>query len=963
MPYKIYTYTDPYKLNQTDFWGEVCNLPHFCVARTLVNGLKNVMQKDINGLICPLDALVCHEQVYKSWTDNVVLRIQQYSALTRIFKTRLAEKRIDKNFFNALLQNQSHFLDALRLFIELNITASAIDKTKGNKEQCFFVETLEQIQGMELFTFPITPDLSSLKNVIVSLAKNELKEYEDRHPLSAKDSAWYNHAIEVTEKQGLCSIVVHGVHQFTPAQLRLLTDMERMGITIIFLFNYQENYPSIYSSWMEIYKNFETTIRHDCNIHDYKLSAMQNPSNALATALGLIGEKTTISDKTALVRFHQLYKESPYHEFANITEYAHYVSNHFDQAIKSYQESLNIIERGNHVWNNAEVLQHLDEQIYTANRDVHTLLKIYYPDYTGNRHFLSYPIGQFFSAIYKLWDYDCGTIKIDIPQLKECLTSHVLKSGTGEQLLRTFCNVEIIFEGLFTFKEFQQTVSRDYIKNYKKINSAKAGEPLFPLKSLSIYNQYRVTLKDIEMLINAINEINEIATYLFSLDNTHEDFINFGKHFENLENFLKQRELSLATEEERVLIGALQLRLKTIHPSRSAFSGTFRDLEKGLYYYLKQKEEDNSADWIVKNFEQIDGDILQSKHQFESGEKKTYHFACLSDKDLNCQVDELLPWPLSDSFIRYAYSPDDLQFQVYYTAMSERSSFLKYALFYGLFFNHCDVSLSYVKQYGDEITEPYALLSILGMSADPFPLKKADDGTPYTILVKHDTVETVKVKDTQMMDMFLCPYRYFLDYVVEDAPVIHGNFLYQKFYENMLIASVWRKIQKNPRIKAKAELDNIISLESSNIRACFSFWKDSEIYDLNRRAKNYIMHSIIDGSKCWPNVQCFDSKHMEIRRLYGNAWYEIDITEFEPQNPYAEFEALADKNYPKKIYSLHKLDSITEPSKKEYWAKYYTEIKRYLNQTASNDKTAISSDWCTYCTHKGNCMEPFLKNE
>jgi len=962
MPYKIYTYTDPYKLCQTDFWDKIHDLPHFCVARTLVNGLKGIMKKEINGLICPFDYLVSHEQLYKDWTDNVALRVQQYSALTSIFKTGLAEGIINKNFYNSLIQNQTHFLNALRLFIELRIPATAIDKTKGNKEQRFFVEMLEHIQEMDLFAFPETPDLFLLKQIIVSLAENELKEYKDKHPLLASDIDWYSHAIEVTQKQELKSIVVHGVHQFSPAQLRLLIDMERMGITIIFLFNYQKNYSKIYSSWIDIYRCFETPIHHDSNIYDYKTSIMQNQSNALATALGMISEGTGIANKTELSRLYSLYKDIPYYEFANITEYAHYVSDHFDQAIKSYHESLNIIERGNHVWNNAAVLHHLDEQVYTAKRDVHTLLKIYYPEYASNRHFLSYPIGQFFAAIYRLWNYKCGTIKIDIPALKECLSSHVLKSGTGEELLRTFCNIEILFDGLLTFKEFQQTVASNYVDNYKKINSAKAGDPLFPLKSLSIYNRYRVTIKDIEMLINAINEINEIATYLFSIDNSHEEFINFGKHFQNLGEFLKQRELSLATEEERTLIGALQLRLNTIQPNRSTFSGTFRDLQEGLHYYLKQKDDDNGVDWIVKNFEQIDGDILQTEHQLKRGEKKTYHFACLSDKDLNCHVDDLLPWPLSDTFIRHAYSPIDLQFQVYYSALGERSSFLRYALFYGLFFNHCDATLSYVKQYGDEITEPYALLSILGLSADSIPLKKAVNNTPFTLSIKQDTISNVNEKEPQLMDMFLCPYRYLLDYVMEDAPIVHGNFLYQKFYENILIEAVWKNIQRQHKSTAKNNLDDIINRESSNINACFSFWKNSEIYDLRRRVRNYIMHFIIDDSKSGSTVKRFDTRHMEIRKLYGNALYDIDITEIEPKNPYTEFEALADQKYPKKTYSLHKLDSITEPSKKAYLTKYYTEIKQYLNQVTSKDKTAISSDWCMYCTHKGNCMEPFLKN-
>ena len=47
MPFKIYTYEDPYKIDQADFWEEISPLPHFCSARTLVNGLKDVYGDNI----------------------------------------------------------------------------------------------------------------------------------------------------------------------------------------------------------------------------------------------------------------------------------------------------------------------------------------------------------------------------------------------------------------------------------------------------------------------------------------------------------------------------------------------------------------------------------------------------------------------------------------------------------------------------------------------------------------------------------------------------------------------------------------------------------------------------------------------------------------------------------------------------------------------------------------------------
>lgn len=410
MPFKIYTYEDPYKLDKADFWSEISALPHFCSARTLVNGLKDVLGDSIKGLICPLDELVQHEEVYMQWTDNISLRVQQYSAFSSAFKQLLEKRRISKPFHMALEQNQNHFLEAIRLFIELDISASAIDGSKGNTEQKLFVHMLKKAQESSLFRFPQTPSREKLKEIVVSLAKKEVEECTGT-PQEVKRC---ERAVAATKELPFDSIVVHGVHQFTPVQLRLLLAMEKMGITIIFLFNYQKKYSKIYSSWNDIYGCFEVPIHHDTVVREYTPPTMQNPSNALACALGEICEDRNAVGSGILRKWYKLYKSVQLMEFANITEYAHFVSNHFDAAIQRYSESRSVMERGNDVWSNAAVLRHLDEQVYTANRDVHTLLKIYYPEYAKDRHFLSYPIGQFFSAIYRLWDYENGKIIFDV---------------------------------------------------------------------------------------------------------------------------------------------------------------------------------------------------------------------------------------------------------------------------------------------------------------------------------------------------------------------------------------------------------------------------------------------------------------------------------------------------------------------------------------------------------------------
>lgn len=960
MPYRIYTYADPYNLDKADFWDEISTLPHFCGARTLVNGLKNVMGDSIKGLICNLDALVDHKDVYRNWTDNIGLRLQQYSTLSAAFKQLVENGKLKKEFHLALSQNQNYFLEAIRLFIELDIPAASLDHTKGNLEQRLFVYFLNKAQKNRLFQFPATPSKEKIKAVLVDLATTEVANC--RGP--QREIKRCERAVETTKRQSFHTVVVHGVHKFTPAQLRLLIAMEKMGITIIFLYNYQEKYSKIYSSWNDIYSCFDAVPHHDTVFPEYQLPTMQNPSNALACAIGELCEDRHIVGSPQLRQWRQLYKSIELREFANITEYAHFVSTHVEVARKKYSELRSVMERGNEVWDNSGVLRCLDEQVYTANRDIHTLLNIYYPEFSPERHFLSYPIGQFFSAIYRLWDYENGCIKFDVGAIKESLSSNILKAAPGEVLLRTFYNVSVLFDNITTYEEFERDIVNGYLHNHERVVSSKSTDAVFPLRQLVVYNKYKVTKKDVETMVQAIEEINEIATYLFAQDHSGEDFINFGQHFRNLEDFLKQRELALANEKERELISALQLRLDKIKPESSKFSGTFRDLREGIHFYLKQKTDaEQDPDWIVKNFEQIDGDILQSKRQFEHDEKKTYHFACLSDRDMNQTVNDQLPWPLTDEYLSTAYLPQDLQFQVYSKSLDKRSEFLRYAFFYGLCYNRGDVRLSYVKQYGEETTEPYVLLSILGLVPHPGPIEKVERAAPYTINVPQERTKGIKYDSYQMMDMYLCPYRYFLDYVVADSPVIQGSFLFQKYYENLLIEAVWKRIAGLQCSVARNYLDQFIDQESQNIEPYFEFWKSTEILDLKRRARNYLLHEKINnGSRSI--VEPYNAAHMQMRKQFGAAKFSVDISEVERRNPYSGFDELAVRKYPWKEYSLHRLTESNFPQyKRQLVDRLRNETRCYINQVDGKDKKAIPSDWCKYCPHKGMCMESYLAGD
>lgn len=980
MGYRILTYTNPYELDKTPYWNELRGLPHFCVARTLVNGLVDVMRDSIDGLICPLDDLIKHERVYKAWEDNIARRIEQHSYLTKLFAIT-KEKSKDprkETFFAALTKNQSQFLDAIRLFTELNIPASSLHQELATKEQKAFVRVLARLQANDdpLFRFPATPDLSELKLAIDDLAKRELKEYRKQmqrigEKPDPKREQWLQRNIEHTKSMSLTGFVVHGVHQFSPAQLRLITDLgRRENFTVYFLFNYQPKYSSIYDSWLSIYENFETKIETDGKEYAIIPPQDQTVSNSLATALGLLCEGEYTPADPMMRSSYETYKTCKLIKFANLTEYANYVAKGVDAAKRKYWSQLKPLERGRTSNGSRAVLRLLDEQVYTANRDIHDLLNMYFPEYSKNRHFLSYPIGQFFSNLYRLWDWEAGELRFELPAIRECITSGLVGCGQAERLLRISYVLEIIIGKIERYSGVEDSfVSQmgKYLSLYDEVSKATVHTKAAEVKSLSIYNSDTISRQEIVLFIDAVKQLNDSAVYLFG--QSHEDFVQFGQHFGRLQDYIKEKKNELVTQAETDLINDLLARLQYVVNSSQDVSGTFYDLRQGLYFYLKQKQEEQGSDWVVKNFEQIDGDILHSRKQHrlyqkkaESGDRdakdRIYHFACLSDRDMNVSIDHLLPWPLTDEFILKAYTPIDLQFQVYYSALSERNGFLRYALFYGLYFNYCDVRLSFVEETQDEITEPFTLLSLLGINTNDYQISgyalQGDQVIPPA-----EKLKRVNVDKFHLMSMMLCPHRYLMEYVIREKPVADSEFLYQKVFESALLHGVWSRCANQKADLIYKNLVGITRNEASKLQKYFFFWNKIQIEDICRRVVNYMKFGVLEKNirNGYLKVYGDIGHHTEIRKRYGQGSIYVDISEKEPQNPYPAFEAITRKEGQNKIYSLHQFnDNAKVPQE------LLADIRSYLGKSMAEKQTVVS-DWCAYCTCKDICLDPFVSKE
>lgn len=364
----------------------------------------------------------------------------------------------------------------------------------------------------------------------------------------------------------------------------------------------------------------------------------------------------------------------------------------------------------------------------------------------------------------------------------------------------------------------------------------------------------------------------------------------------------------------------------------------------------------------MKNFEQIDGDILGSKKQNRPGQSKVYHFACVSDRDMNQSVNDLLPWPLTERFIEAAYTPVDLQFQVYYAALCERSAFLRYCLFYGLYYNQCDSCISYVRQYEDETTEEFNLLRLLGVEEESVLLENKQDPDPLVSFLAGKNITKMRYDPYQMMDMFLCPYKYLFDYVLAPQPSMNDLFLYEKLFENVLVAQVWKRLSGLPTEQAARQYGAVLQQEAEKIKRFFPFWKNrqSQFADLTRKSSNYFKNNIITkenrGNRQSP-ISRYDDRHMKTREIFGKALFIVDdSTQLSAELPKA-FENLVKTEGNSRTYSLR---SVPESEQKNQAALCNGLLKAtmdYLNESSTPEQRV--GEWCYNCGNRDICLRSY----
>ena len=240
-------------------------------------------------------------------------------------------------------------------------------------------------------------------------------------------------------------------------------------------------------------------------------------------------------------------------------------------------------------------------------------------------------------------------------------------------------------------------------------------------------------------------------------------------------------------------------------------TGTFTCLKQTMSFYLSQDDSlIHGANWIVRDFEQIDGDILRSSKQ-KAG-KTCYHFCCLSDKDICAAKDERLPWPLDINFFEYSYEPLEQNYQIFLKSKMEFRNFKRYALLYGLEFNRIGCKLSYVKTVDRKDNELYHLIRMLGVKVRKYHSGAVSSYVPH--FKYGDPTGEPYPKDNEKTDKLkysMCPYRFALEGAVQGKTLYRERFLII-FYMRVMLQNAILTNNAGHRL-SENELRNVIIKE------------------------------------------------------------------------------------------------------------------------------------------------------
>ncbi|WP_283651269.1 hypothetical protein [Ileibacterium valens] len=736
MTIKIFTYEDPYKLDEEEYWGLISESPWICASQVMVNAFQTLFSSVRDKNLYSTTEKLC-QNFYPEWLDPMTTLMLYSSIDSQIRRSMDSVIGGDINLIDSaessFRKNQKQVLQSIRTLFDFEYSTD-------NEPS----EDLPIDQKI-LFDLYIKIKLSGkFSNVLPGNVSERI--IQDR--LAREFEASKNQNRQVGSG-GYDRIVFIGVHQFTPILARLFIELSN-HMEIIVLYNYRSDYPQVYKTWSSVYSPLNAVTHHSNK--PYELST---PNESVQLAKNLLqifeGRRIDFSNSNHISVI----------EFDTEADFADYVAQSF-QSAKRTASAKNI--------NNP--LSVMKEKFYSASTHVNEILKTYFPDQFEERSFLDYPIGKFVYGLTRIWNSDLNKVEItDWDHIREILASRIIDIDHQKSLLTIFNRIFPYIESATNFEEIMSRLEdlEDILDSSHRFN----GQICYLNSSV----------EEVEELIVGFQNLQDISTQFF-LD-FQNNRSNFRRFYRELNNFIEQKFSNDSVLEYEFSEYLKRVRHRFQKINNLDTHGSFKCLQSTINEYLQIDETEQSrSKWIVKGFKQIDGDIL-----INSGKNKDtiYHFACLSDENVVNPIQSVFPWPLTETFFSYQRnSKFKIAAELYISSMKERENYNRYALIFGLIFNPGKMQISYVKQTSNKSNGLYYPLLLLPANIQPWRNNIFSSRISKT---EYDFSSTPCDYSFSESDLYLyktCQFRFLIESLIKNRTEYSDSYLIRKYIESFL---------------------------------------------------------------------------------------------------------------------------------------------------------------------------------
>lgn len=681
------------------------------------------------------------------------------------------------------------------------------------------------------------------------------------------------------------TVVLHGFYFITPVQHHVFTKWKEQGMNLVFLNLYHKDHPAIFS-FLEENFSFENGWVSKEEWQLTESGGMSAASRMFAAA------------------FEGSYQRQP---LPSISE-------------KPYEYMIDFVQ---------DIQE--DHHYVSPNQDELTgRLMEFKPDmFIEERHFLSYPIGQYLLHLHSIWDESKQEYLLNGSMLAECFASGWLEYDDHNAR-----NYTEQLRAILPYFEKCQTVE-EWISSIEKLKGAKRSSS-GPIKTLGLgkgehfkavrvnpvlrFSFLSVTLKDIGTIEGFIKKLIQDAKWLMNIE---EERVSIKTHFNRIKQLLDNHETrdSLLGKTEKKLVAQLEDMLG--RPSRTNSAYHISDLSDAIVVFLKtglkDKDEEDFEEPLedemnvkIQKMQAMDGLVYKNPDQ-------VLHLCGMDEKHFpNGQTP--MPWPLSESLLREL---DDPAANMYLFRKKHELSFSKYLFYTGLCYNG-NIQLSWIKNWNDhENLDRSIYVQLLDIQSGPkggethyeyvkVPIGPDDDQKAKVV------EELLSYPNEEFVEMNLCKRRFFYSSVADRFSTYDSSF-HQGFLMGNVV-KLYASIQKT-----KMEIMDLM-------RTLFPFMSDVRL------------RAIIDTNMEENLVNSMKKYGLSNRLKYENVEYAESTMYFQ--------------------YLTHR-----GAFQNERWRTSFAMVKgkrRERNELAAQIASverilpeATPSEFCKLCPHAGYCEDAF----